>query len=165
MPGGIQHASRMKREFKTARNQIAGALAVDYGAIEPPRCSEGAAGVAVPLRPMRPQHQHALVCRSRRFVPPAIAEYPGADIRDLVALGLQIKRSASALDRLVKTFLVIERRAQAAIEPCPLVVREIATSETMTAFLDLTRIGRAYRRLTNFIDIAQPDGTLNAVYG
>ena len=60
---------------------------------------------------------------------------------------------------------VIERRAQAAIEPCPLVVREIATSETMTAFLDLTRIGRAYRRLTNFIDIAQPDGTLNAVYG
>ena len=96
---------------------------------------------------------------------PTIAEYPGADIRDLVALGLQIKRSASALDRLVKTFLVIERRAQAAIEPCPLVVREIATSETKAAFLDLTRSGRAYRRLTNFTDIAQPDGTLNAVYG
>src|ERR1700736_4540778 len=96
-PGGGQSGARMKREFEGIRSEVARSLAMDYGAIEPPGCGEGTTGVAVSFRPLGPQCQDALVRRCRLFVSPAIAEHPGAQIRDFVALGLQIKRPAGAL--------------------------------------------------------------------
>ena len=80
--GGLQQAARMKREFERGRVEVAGSAAMDHGAIEPPGCGEGTTGVAVSFRPLGPQRQDALVGCCRLFVPPAIAEYPGAQIRD-----------------------------------------------------------------------------------
>ena len=87
----------MKREFERIRSEVARSLAMDYGAIEPPGCSKGTASVAVSFGPLGAQHQEALVGCCRLFVSAAIAEHPGAQIRDVAALGLQIKRGASAL--------------------------------------------------------------------
>jgi hypothetical protein len=78
MPGGVQQAARMKRKFERVRGEVARSPAMDYGAIEPPGCGEGTAGVAVPFRPLGPQHQETFVGRCRLFVSPAIAEHPGA---------------------------------------------------------------------------------------
>jgi hypothetical protein len=87
-PGGFQQAARMKREFERVRSEVARSPAMDYRAIEPPGCGEGTAGVTVSFGPLGPQHQHALVGCCRLFVSPAIAEHPGAEIRDVVVLGL-----------------------------------------------------------------------------
>src|SRR6266446_5050416 len=164
-PGGLQQAAGMKREFERGRVEVAGSAAMDHGSIEPPGCGEGTTGVAVSFRPLGPQRKDALVGCCRLFVPPAIAEYPGAQIRDFVAIGLQIKRRAGALERLAKALPVVQSLAQAAIEPCSFVVGEIATLETKTALLDLASRGGGYHHLTDFTSVAQPDGTLDAVGG
>src|SRR6266404_6734387 len=164
-PGGLQQAARVKREFERSRVEVAGYPAMDRGSIKPPGCGEGTTGVAVSFRPLGPQCQDALVGRCCLFVSPAIAEHPGAQIRDFVAIGLQIKHRAGALDRLGKALPVVQSLAQAAIEPRSFVVGEIATLETKTVFLDLARTGHGYRHLTNFTSVAQPGGTLDAVRG
>src|ERR1700731_4251805 len=162
-PGGLQQAAGMKCEFKGVGGEVGRSPAMDYGAIEPPCCGEGAAGVTVSFCPLGPQHQHPLVGCCRLFMSPAITEYPGAQIRDFVALGLQIERGAGAFDRLANALPVVQSLAQAAIKPCSFVVGEIATLETKAAFLDLARSSRGYRHLTNFTSVAQPGGTLDGV--
>jgi len=96
-------------------------------------------------------------------VSPAIAEHPGAQIRDVVALGMQLKRSAGALDCFGKPLPVVQCLAQAAIKPGSFVVGEIRTPETKAAFLNLAGSGCTYHHLTNFTSVAQPGGTLDAV--
>jgi hypothetical protein len=121
--------------------------------------------MAVSFRPLGTQHQEAFVGCCRLFVSPAIAEDPGAQIRDVVAIGLQIKCGAGGLDRLTKALPVVQSRAQAAVKPGSFVVGEIATLKAKAAFLDLAGSGRAYRHLTNFTGVTQLGGTFDAAGG
>jgi hypothetical protein len=153
----------MKSGFERVRVEITGLPGVEYGLIELSRLGKRAARVAVSFGPLRPYRQEPLVRRCRFFVSPTVTEDPGAQIRDFFALGLKIESDASAPDCVVAVSPVVQRLAQLTIDPGSFVVGYFAAPKMKAARLKVAERSRAHRRLTNFTNVAQLRGTLEAV--
>jgi len=74
--------------------------------IETPGCGKGATCVTMSRRPLGPHQQEPLIGGCRLFVFPAIAEYPGAEIRDFFVFRLQVEGAAGALGCVIAASLV-----------------------------------------------------------
>ena len=153
--GSFEKTGCVKCEFERMRVEVAGLPAVEDGVIELSCRGKRAARVTVSGSPLGTYHQKSFVCCCRLFVSPAIAEYPGTQIRDLFFLGLQVEGDAGALDCIVVDSVVVQRFAQLAIEPGPFMVGNVGAPEMKAARVEVAEKGRAYRRLTNLTNVAQ----------